>query len=320
MLKRTGEEGFIVDFLPGKLIEVDVNGIRFPVYADEVDHPYLKWFTDPAVRKASRGRSPELPQPEKNPPRRLPRGIYLSFLPQFDPESTEDIITAFRIHLINETPDAIRFRYDVRDARGALVFSHQAELHAYGNLYLHPLTLEALNAQPRLQWSLGPAAAPAAVFADVLRIRPGQLVRHIREMLEQNLPAFSILLRSDVEPGTVAGADPVPLRIGAGSAGAEGHRLHTAPEAVLDLHIDERNAAFAGLDAAALLDYQLRLFERKLHAAVAAGLHEMTVIHGVGNGTLRDALQERLAGLPLVSGFRNDWSPLYGWGATRISF
>jgi hypothetical protein len=320
LLKRTGEEGFIVSFISAQLMEVEVAGIRFPVYADEVDHPYLKWFTDPVARKASKAVPAEPPAPEKHPPRRLPQGIYLSFLPQFDPQTQEDIITGFRIHLINETPDAIRFRYDMREVSGALLFTHQAELHPFGNVYLHPVSLEVMNAQPRMNWSLGAAATPGLPFDGVLRIRPAQLVRYIREMLEGSQPAFSIMLRNDVEQQGAKSGQALPVMQGRAGRDADGHVLHTAADAVLDLHIDPRNAAFSGLDASALLEYQLRLFEKKLSAAIAAGLHEMVIIHGVGSGTLRDALHQRLTEIAEVRAFRNDWSPQYGWGATRLSF
>lgn len=319
LLKRTGEEGFIISFISKQLMEVEVAGVRFPVYADDVDHPYLKWFTDPVKRRKSSQPDQDIPMPEKIPPRRLAQGIYLSFLPQFETESAEDIITHFRIHLLNESPDPIRFRYDVRASGGALLFTHQAELHAFGNLYLHPMDLETLNGQPRLQWSLGAAALSGLPFEGVVRIRPSQLVRYIQDMLDANQPAFSILLRSDVDG---AQRDVEPFRkirmTPAGKLGA--HQLYTPVDSVLDLHIDPQNAAFSGLDAAGLLDYQLRLFDKKLNAAIPAGLHQMTIIHGVGNGKLRDALHQYLSEISAVTAFRNDWSQQYGWGATQIYF
>jgi DNA mismatch repair protein MutS2 len=41
-----------------------------------------------------------------------------------------------------------------------------------------------------------------------------------------------------------------------------------------------------------------------IHHAHAAGLKEVRVIHGLGTGTLRDAVREELERHPLVEGFR----------------
>ena len=46
VLKRTGEEGFVTAYIDKQMIEVEVGGTLFPVYIDDIDHPYLKWFTE----------------------------------------------------------------------------------------------------------------------------------------------------------------------------------------------------------------------------------------------------------------------------------
>ena len=51
VLKRTDEEGIVVGFIGKDMLEVEVNGTHFPVYMDEVDHPYLKWFTEKSKQK-----------------------------------------------------------------------------------------------------------------------------------------------------------------------------------------------------------------------------------------------------------------------------
>src|ERR1043165_5489016 len=90
LMKRTGEEGIVTAFLSKQLIEVEIGDIRFPVYADEIDHPYLMWFIDsrkPKLVKTAR----EIPvEKESEKPQRLSRGIYLSFIPEFASGTNED--------------------------------------------------------------------------------------------------------------------------------------------------------------------------------------------------------------------------------------
>ena len=41
ILLHSGEEGEVVDFINDKMLLIDVNGVRFPAYADQVDFPYF---------------------------------------------------------------------------------------------------------------------------------------------------------------------------------------------------------------------------------------------------------------------------------------
>ena len=51
VLNRTGEEGHITAYINDQMVEVDVGGTVFPVHLEDVDHPYLKWFTDKTPKK-----------------------------------------------------------------------------------------------------------------------------------------------------------------------------------------------------------------------------------------------------------------------------
>ncbi len=250
---------------------------------------------------------------------RLARGIYLSFIPQFTASTMDDdIIEAFKIHLVNETPEDIRFSYDARTAAGGSLFQHAGTLHAFGNLYLCPFTLEVLNDQPRMYWEAAPAARPGVRPASgVLRIRAGQLARYVQQMLEENRPSFEVLLSPDAEGSPEAEAPAAQLPQ---PAEKPAHVLHTRAETVLDLHAREIGLNAGSLSPQELLDAKLALLGKKLQAALAAGLPRMVVIHGIGGGSLRDAIHQMLAGTEGVKHFSNHWMGQYGWGATEIIF
>lgn len=315
LMKRTGEEGIITAFLSKELIEVQMGDIRFPVYADEIDHPYLKWFTDPKKPKHVKGVK-EIPvEKEAKRPTRLSRGIYLSFLPQFAQGTTEDIIESFRIHLLNETADHLIFSYHAKTSQGATLLQLNGTLHPFANIFLHALSLEELNAQPRFQWNLATKEKPDSGVKNILRIRPAQLIRHINTLLNEGEPSFNILLSQDAESIPVIAPVSVTPNIQTTSSQDSKVALHTEPVAVLDLHADESDS-----DAAHLLSDQIRLLEQKLDAAYVAGRDTMIVIHGIGSGTLREAVHDVLRQTPYVSSFSNHWMAAYGWGATEIWF
>lgn len=45
LLLHSVEQGIIIDFINEKMVTVEVDGVRFPVYIDQVDFPYFKQFT-----------------------------------------------------------------------------------------------------------------------------------------------------------------------------------------------------------------------------------------------------------------------------------
>lgn len=60
------------------------------------------------------------------------------------------------------------------------------------------------------------------------------------------------------------------------------------------------------------VDEALLKLDQYLHDAFMAGLYQVRVVHGKGTGTLRQAIQEKLRGHPLVKSYR---AGEYGEGA-----
>jgi hypothetical protein len=46
LILHSNEEGEIVDFINDKMVMVEVRGVRFPVYMDQIDFPYFKRFSE----------------------------------------------------------------------------------------------------------------------------------------------------------------------------------------------------------------------------------------------------------------------------------
>ena len=54
VLLHSNEEGQVVDIMNEKMLMVDVKGITFPVYMDQVDFPYFKRFTEKKIVPAKK--------------------------------------------------------------------------------------------------------------------------------------------------------------------------------------------------------------------------------------------------------------------------
>ncbi|NDC40043.1 MAG: hypothetical protein EBZ77_00565 [Chitinophagia bacterium] len=322
LLKRTGEEGFVTALIDKLMVEVEVNGTSFPVYLDEVDHPYLKWFTEKRPEK----KKPVVPEPvpekiiERKP--RMARGVYLSFTPVFKTEFMEEVADHLKVHLLNELPVEVKFSYEVKLA-GQAGFSHEGQLHAFGNIYLHNVPFIEMGQQPRFVWKLLDMTHKNMLTADgVLRIKPSKLFEHINDALVNGQPSFSYQLLDDfVEKPR----NELPQKLDTDLPTGKPKYLIT-PKTLeparheLDLHFEQLFPGLNGLTNDEMLHKQMAMLEKYVHLAIAHRLHRMIVIHGLGKGKLRDEVHLYLKKVNEVSRFKNEWSGKYGFGATEVIF
>ena len=89
---------------------------------------------------------------------------------------------------------------------------------------------------------------------------------------------------------------------------------------VIDIHIEKLTDNFSRLSGTEIMEIQLNEFEKYYDLAVFHHLKEFTVIHGVGEGKLRDEIHNRLKAKKAVKTFVNQYHHLYGFGATDIFF
>ena len=49
---HTNEEGKVIDIVNEKMVMIEVKGVKFPAYLDQIDFPYFRMFTE--KRKAEK--------------------------------------------------------------------------------------------------------------------------------------------------------------------------------------------------------------------------------------------------------------------------
>src|ERR1700744_1123671 len=113
VIQHSNDEGEVVEIINDKMVLVDVRGVRFPAYTDQLDFPYFKRFTEkklfPAEKKPKKyidQLPPEKPGPEKkkDPIARLADGVGLTFLPVWDSDEFRDEgVQRLKIYLVNST-------------------------------------------------------------------------------------------------------------------------------------------------------------------------------------------------------------------------
>lgn len=320
VLKHTDEEGVVTGYINTEMVEVEVHGITFPVHIDEIDHPYLKWFTEKKKQPAKKVIPEQLPvEKEKLRKPRLSRGIYLSFMPEYKMEEMEDVVDVLKIYLLNETPKNIQYKYDV-SVKNQTSFSLEGKLHGFGHVYLHSIPYDSMNDQPRFNWVLDDLDdADMAPAGGQLRIKPQKLFQHISELLSNNEPSFNYLLIDDFK--AIREAEPVSLKkIKPVAPAAPAIILPPSPSPEIDLHIENLVENTRGMTNTDILMTQLSALETQLRIAINNRQERIIIIHGLGKGKLRDEVHRLLSEMPEIKSYTNEWMAKYGFGATEAWF
>lgn len=312
------EEGIIYAFLPGNVIEVEIeDGFRIPVLRSEL-------VTISPVETQRLNRTPAgqsiAPQRDKIAPRQAAfaeKGIYLAFV------SIND--KAVTVHIINNSDWTVPFtaatqtenvhtglaggtlqprtsqkltELQMKDFEAWPVFSFNFLHYREGNFdAVQPFQKKIKCRAQSFYKSKGPAPVlgkDAFVFQlDEENIKKEEAIpdkTHIQEQLRTQL-------------------------MGGGSAS----KIELdKPEGVVDLHIEKLVEVLSGMSKDEILKKQLAVFETTLEQAIGNGMDEITFIHGAGSGVLRDELHRRLSKNPHVQYFKDAQKEKFGYGATLV--
>jgi hypothetical protein len=91
------------------------------------------------------------------------------------------------------------------------------------------------------------------------------------------------------------------------------------PQKMIDLHIEKLQPNSQGMSNREIIRLQMETFEKNLDAAIATGMDEITFIHGVGNGVLRNEIQKKLSQMKNIKFFKDSMKEKFGFGATTVT-
>ncbi|MDQ6477477.1 DUF2027 domain-containing protein [Dyadobacter sp. LHD-138] len=312
------EEGIIYAFLPGNVIEVEIeDGFRIPVLRSEL-------VTISPVESQRLNRTPEgqriAPQRERIAPRQAAfaeKGIYIAFV------SVND--RAVTLHIINNSDWTLPFT----------ATTQQENIHAgLAAGLLKPRTSQKLTELQMKDFESWP------VFSfNLLHFREGNFdaVLPFQKKIKCRAQSFY----KSKGPAPVLGKDAFVFQLDEENVKKEEvivnktdiqEQLRTSlmgggttakielekPEGVVDLHIEKLVEDFSRLSKEEILKKQLATFETSLEQAIGNGMEEITFIHGAGSGVLRDELHRRLSKNQHVQYFKDAQKEKFGYGATLV--
>ena len=91
IILHSDEEGEVIDIINDKMVIVEVRGVKFPAYIDQLDFPYFKRFTQKKLfpQKKQKQYIDDV-RKEKQVPHKKVDGVWLSFLPVIDVDEFGD--------------------------------------------------------------------------------------------------------------------------------------------------------------------------------------------------------------------------------------
>ena len=327
LILHSNEEGEVIDIINNKMVMVDVRGVKFPAYIDQLDFPYFKKFSEKKLFPAKKEKKYiDDIKKEKESVAKISDGVWLTFLPVMDTdEFGDDVVEELKIHLVNRTDAAYKFVYNL-NYFGASDFELKNEVHSFQDFYLHDVPFENLNDSPTFEFEFSlvhPNKNKADHYGASLRLKPKQLFARIEEIRLKGEATFSHRLFEKYPDKAVE------EKVEPGSRAARGHKIYDATKAkqnleparsVVDLHIEKIIDDWSGLSNHQIVSLQLKTFEKYYDLAVAHMQPSLIVVHGIGTGKLREEIHEQLKHRREVKTFVNQYHPAFGYGATEIFF
>jgi hypothetical protein len=327
----SNEEGRIIEIMDDKMVMIEVRGVKFPAYMDQIDFPYFKRFTEKKL-------FPQKGAPQKIYVDQIPKekvvkndskdeeGVWLNIIPKFTLDDFNDeIVDNLKIYLSNRNRVSYNFIYD-QSFGNESNFSIESTIAPFTDFYIHDIAFEAINDSPNFSFDFSltePHKKKADHFEAIVKIKPKQFFHKI-EILKEDEKAHIRYPLFETYPDKVE-----DNHIAIDVLRNAGYKVYDVSKikqniqqarSVIDLHIEKILDRHNHLSNAEILHFQLQEFEKWFELARLNQLPSMIIIHGVGKGKLKAEIHDLLKVKPGVKSFINQYSDFYGYGATEVFF
>lgn len=327
---HSSDAGKVIEIMNKKMVLIEVKGVKFPAYMDQIDFPYFKRFTEKKLfpeQKKSKVYIDEVQKEKRRDEVKVTDGIWIMLFPKFETDLFgDDIVDRFKIYLVNRTEAGYEFSYNF-SFLGKTDFEITSDIQPFKDFYLHDISFESLNDNPSFNFEfklLQPLKFKADFCEAQYKIKPKQMFQKIEELKEKNLPSINHRLLEKY-PDKAYVDDSLDLS----KLSTAGYKVYDAGKAkqyleparsVVDLHIEKITDDWKGLTNFEIITIQLKEFEKWYDLAIAHRQPDLIVIHGVGKGKLKDEIHSILKTKKEVRFFVNQYDQRFGYGATEIFF
>ena len=336
-LRFTGDRGTITGLLDGGMLQVRLDNdpdFEIPTFEEDLQR-------DEAAEPISAGakfiQGKQEKKPEAPPARRLqsqykilkPKGLQLVFEPM---PGRDGSVSRFKVWILNDTSSEFLMEFDLfTHARDVL--SVDDKIHASTALELGDFLSDDLNEAPEafLRVRRITTAGVDEPIEHTLKIKPKAFFNSLLTAPILNVLAYQFVMIDKFERED--GKEESDLKSYAKQQVSKPVRESNSrpykafdPEALanfvteIDLHIQSLLNGHARLDKSEIMRIQLQHCQRFVEKAARLGAPRVFLIHGVGEGKLKDAIADQLKANPDVVKFKNEYHHKYGYGATEVIF
>jgi hypothetical protein len=339
VLVHSKDEAVVTELLEDGMVKVRLleSGLEIPIFAEDVKRLSKQSEKEPRAKivPGKQEKHPKAPsrQPAESQYTILKRfGIQLAFAPvqEFDMP-----VEKYEIYLINDTPHPVLFTFAL-SLEGRKAIQQNGKLEGESSFLIGELLRDQLNDSPSCaieSWRIMTDGSGSRM-AKQLKIKPKQFFKKLMTAPLLNRPAHLYRIFEKLATRDDKAAKNEDLKTYTKRAQAPkvsnwldiGDRFSQnvmdfasfVPE--IDLHIDKLVPNYKKLDKKTIVRIQLQHFEEYIEKAIQLGVERVFIIHGVGEGKLRNQIASRLIQMPEVVTFKNEYHPRYGYGATEVIF
>lgn len=336
-LRYTGESGTICAFLDDGMLMVRLDSdpdIEIPIAAEDL-------LRNTEAERDTRG-ARFVSVPDKTPeapPRREIKSQYRILKPQglqlcFEPvKGADGAVVRYKIWLLNDSSNEYLYELDIY-TRSEDVLYEEGKIGGEIVVGLGELTFAQLNDHPEV-WMEARRITTAGIEAPqeaFFKIKIKHFFNRFITAPILNEQAYCYALKfapppSPEKKNTLKEYTQQQMRASgrqqAARSNSRPYKLYDSEafahfENELDLHADKILPDYGRFDKSEILRRQLLHFHRFMDKAIRLGVPCVYIIHGVGEGKLRDAIAAELRAMPYVRKFKNQYHHKYGYGATEV--
>jgi len=338
--RYTGESGVIIAILDEQMLQVRLDSdsdLEIPAFEEDL----IRNADAEPVSAGAKFVQHQTAKKVEAPPRReiknqyiilKPKGLQLTFEPM---PGRDGSVTRYKIWLLNDTKHEFLLELDLYTAVKDIL-KVDDKIAACTALELGDLLYDDLNEAPETWISVQRITTEGLTppLERTLKIRPKQFFNNLQTVPIINVLAHNFVLfdsfeappkKADEEDLKTYTQQNVRVRKAKQEPSSSPYKPFNVEEYAsfepeIDLHIQSLNGGYARLDKGEILRIQMLHFHKFLDKAVRLGVPSVFVIHGVGEGKLRDAIADSLRVHPEVWKFKNEYHHKYGYGATEVIF
>lgn len=327
-IKSLQAEGKIVKILDKESAKVMCNGKSFVALLSDLDHPYLYWFLN--KNKQSQHKNTYIDQIKTETSQKryahLKQGVYLLLFPQYTHNRFDENIEYAQVYLLNNTLCHYNYFIDIICDKSS-VFELETDLLSQKDYLLVNLNFEQLSSSPKFIFRFSEKNNPKKMKEWEWTMKPKRLLAGLNEVEKQHKAFFyQTLFEKLEEPINTFSQEKIEIKKQK-NVEKKSHfdfsNIISNNKYEYDLHIEKLTTEYRNLSNDAKLQTQLEAFEKAIDLALATHQRSIVFIHGVGKGTLKKKIHEKLfikKQTKQILHYVCDYDTRYGFGATEVFF